>query len=316
LLTELGGVMTDPLYVATDADGVEHTTDGDIAWQLPSTGATTTARADHPLVLRDPAALLGVLEEAIHRAEPVGETAPSGDGTVHATAARLVSETGWGTGSATRFALSCADHVLGDARGVPLPDGTPLGKVVSDAQRVLDGIEPRPGGDLGYLGYVARLSALRRLHRERGELSDLASAAMVADEAKDVEALDDPAYATVVPIVDAVLAAIEALRHHVLPRSEMGLEDRAEEREQQRMLEGKLEIGVPTVTVTPTGPVMSGGGPKLLAHEPAWTSAREAARHARLAARDRGGPTGEEDERSWQASALASLLEPQKGLQT
>jgi hypothetical protein len=85
---------------------------------------------------------------------------------------------------------------------------------------------------------------------------------MVADVAKDVEALDDPAYATVVPVVDAVLAAIEALRHHVLPRSELGREDRAEEREQQRMLEGKLEIGIPTVVTTLFGSAMSGGGPK------------------------------------------------------
>jgi hypothetical protein len=254
--------MTDPLYVTTDADGVEHTANGDIVWRLPSTGTTTTAGADHPLVLRDSDALREVPDEAIFRAEPVGEATPSGDGTVDATSARLVVKTGWETESATRFALLCAEHVLGNARDVPLPDGTPLGKVVSDAQRVLDGIEPRPGEDLGYLGYVARLSALRRLHRERGELSDLAWAAMVADVAKDVEALDDPAYATVVPVVDAVLAAIEALRHHVLPRSELGREDRAEEREQQRMLEGKLEIGIPTVVTTLFGSAMSGGGPK------------------------------------------------------
>jgi len=308
--------MTDPLYVTTDADGVEHTADGDIVWQLPSTGATTTARADHPLVLRDSGALLEVLDEAIFRAEPVGEVTQSGDGTVHATSARLVVKTGWETESATRLALFCADHVLGNARDVPLPDGTPLGKVVSDAQRVLDELESRPGEDLGYLGYLARLSALRRLHREHGELSDLALAAMVEDEKKDVEALDDPAYATVVPVIDAVLAAIEALRHHALPRSEMGREDRAEQREQHRSLEGRSELGIPTVMVTPFGSAMSGGGPKLLAHEPAWTSAREAARHARMAARDRGGQTGEMDERSWQASALASLLEPREGLHT
>jgi hypothetical protein len=43
-------------------------------------------------------------------------------------------------------------------------------------------------------------------------------------------------------------------------------------------------------------------------YEPAWTAAREAARHARRASRGREEPDGEAAELSWQAARLEAVL--------
>jgi hypothetical protein len=48
--------------------------------------------------------------------------------------------------------------------------------------------------------------------------------------------------------------------------------------------------------------------PHLLRYDPAWTGAREAARHARSAMKDRNGADGEASELTWQAATLASIL--------
>jgi hypothetical protein len=296
--------VTEVLYVPTDSGGVEHAAEGPISWSLPGVGSPGRTERPAGLRLRTPVALLGALDEVIYRAEPLGEGDADADGILEVPAAQLVSKTPWGTEAATRFALSCADHVLGDKAEVQLPDGTSLGKVVTDAQRYLD-----EEASVGGLGYLAGLSALWHLHRDRRDISEITFGLMAEDEANDVEALEDPAYATVVPLVDAVLAAIEALRHHALSNGGQRGEDRRVEREQHKSLDEGSDLGIASPKVTPFGNVSLGGGPPLSAFEPAWTSAREAARHARIAARDAGGVAGEQSEREWQGATLGRLLE-------
>ncbi|MGD0743504.1 MAG: hypothetical protein ABSA31_09545 [Acidimicrobiales bacterium] len=299
--------MSEVLYVPVDEGGVEHAAAGDVAWALPGDdGVPVTTDAARGLVLRTPAALLDVLDEVIYRAEPVHGAAQVTDGAMTVSSARLTTRTPWGTESAARFALACASHVLGDRADLRLPDGSTLGEIAADAQHVLEETGPDSAERLGRL---ARLSDLWRLHREREELGDVAFDLALDDEAKNLDTFDDPAYESVVPVIDAVLAAITALRHYALPRSEVNREERREEREEHRALGTRSMYKPPTVQGTPFGSVMVGGGPRLGGGEPSWTGARESARHARLAARAAKGATGERGEREWQAAMLSSLLE-------
>jgi hypothetical protein len=298
--------VRESFYVPVDSKGIEHSAvSGKTAWRLPADGAAHLTESDHLLVLRQPQALLDVLDEQIYRAEPSSETEPGPDGTVAVSSARLVAKTHWGTEAATRFALDCATHILRDAGDVALPDGTPLAKVIDDARQVLDGIASE---SKDHLGYLARIRALRRLRRDRSEVAEVSFGLLIDDEARDIDALDDAAYASVIPVTDSVLAAIEALRHHVLPEFYIDIEDTREEHEEHQNTDRLRAISNPTVVVTPFGPIEF-GGPHVLSYEPAWAGAREAARHARLAAKDRHGGQGEADERSWQATMLASILE-------
>ena len=70
--------MNENLYVPTNAEGVEMTATGEIAWALPRASDTTTSPGDvvHAvsggrLVLRRPAALLEALDERIFAAEAI-----------------------------------------------------------------------------------------------------------------------------------------------------------------------------------------------------------------------------------------------------
>jgi len=302
----IGQNVNEPLYVPTDSKGIEHAATGEVAWQLPAGDVGQMTELGHPLVLRRPDALLDVLDERIYRVESLNDVKIAIDGTAVVPAARLVTQTCWDTGLATRFALDCAEHILTDTGDVSLPDGTSLMMVIAYARHVLDGITSEGTQRLGYL---ARVRALRRLRHERAEVADLSLGLLVADEARDADALDDAAYATVIPITDSVLAAIEALRHHVLPEFYMDIEDAREEHEAHRDLDSQRPVSLGTIVSTPLGLVESGRG--ILTYEPAWSGAREAARHARLAAKDRHGAKGEANQRVWQATLLASILEQQ-----
>jgi hypothetical protein len=106
-----------------------------------------------------------------------------------------------------------------------------------------------------------------------------------------------------------VLAAIEALRHHVLPHLYRRVDDRLEEVEEDHAMEGR-DAAVTRqahLVMTPFGG--SWTGRYVLPYEPAWTSARAAARHARQAMRDRSGEAAERAERTSQAERLEALLE-------
>lgn len=299
-------MMGEILYVSTDSEGVEHPPSGAVVWNLPPDTAPTVAADGTTLVLRLPTALLEVLEEMIHRAEPIGSATKGEGGEIAVSSARLVEGTPWNTESATRFALDCAEHVLTEVPEAVLPSGTRLVEIIAGARALLDGAEP--GAD-HRLGFVARLAGLRRLRQHRSEVADFSLAQMFADEVKDLDALDDPAYATSVAVTDAVLGAIEALRHHVLPHPFGTFDDQIVENEEDKSLdrEAPMSLPVPPQT-TPFGPVMFGGGEGVLRYEPSAVAAREAARHARMAAKGRAGDAGEESERSWQAARLEALL--------
>lgn len=304
---DMSGISgTDHFYVATSATGVENNAGGAVPWALPVANSPTAAVSGQWLTLRTAIGLLDVLDEFIYLAEPLGEVTPSGTGTVHVRSAQLVSQANWNTEIATRFALSCAEHTLGVAGELALPDGTKLAEVITDARTLLDELEP---GSAQRLGYLARLSALRRLHKERAELGDVTLEVLSEDESHDLAALDDPAYTTVIPITDAVLAATEALRHHLLPSFDTTHENAKAERAQHDVVDGNVELKTPTTIVTPFGSALVGGGPHMSWYDPSWVGAREAARHSRMAALDRGGVDAENAERSWQAGTLSEFLE-------
>jgi hypothetical protein len=182
--------VSESLYVATDSKGVEHASTGAIPWSLPDAEGIHVTELGHPLVLRRLDALLDVLDQSVYRAEALFDVDLDLVGTVSVPAARLVARAHWNTEVATRFALDCADHLLSKAEDLVLPDGSSLAKVIVDARQVLDGINPGAGDRLGYL---SKLRALRRLRHERSEISALALELMVEDEARDLDALEDPA---------------------------------------------------------------------------------------------------------------------------
>jgi hypothetical protein len=301
---KIGDEVDQSLYVATDANGVEHSATGRVAWKLPVEGAGQATTLGHPLVLRQPRALLEVLDERIYLAEAPKDVEIGSDGTVSVPSAQLNAQTHWDAAAATRFALDCADHLLSEVGDVSLPDGTSLSKVTNDARKMLEGTATN---SMEHLGRLARLSALRRLRHERGEITALSLEELGEDDRKDIDAFDDPAYATVVTITDSVLAAIEALRHFVLPALYIDQEDAKENREQYAIEDRPTSLPTPTMVSTPLGPVML-HLPDWLPYDPAWAGAREAARHARLAMRDHGGADGEASELNWQAATLASIL--------
>ena len=296
--------MSQSLYVATDSNGVEHSATGQVAWKLPVEGVGQLTDLGHPLVLREPRALLEVLDEHIYLAASPngGEIGP--DGTVSVPTAQLNGQTRWNAAAATKFALDCADHLLREVGDVSLPDGTSLATVTADARQLLDG---NASDSMEHLGQLARLRALRRLRHERTEITAVSLKELDEADRKDMDALDDPAYSTVITVTDSVLAAIEALRHYVIPAFYADNEDAKENREQYANEDRETSLPTPTMIVTPLGPVML-HAPHLLPYDPAWTGAREAARHARQAMKDRGGAEAEANELTWQAAALASIL--------
>jgi hypothetical protein len=297
--------MTDQLYVATGRTGVEHAAAGPVRWTLPARGdGVTVAAAGQSLHLRPPGALLDVLEAEIYEAVPVGDATTRAQGVVSVGSARLVRRTGWDTRTAALFAIDCAAHAVDGSPWATLPDGTPPGDVLDDARRAVEGASDS-GTDR--LDYWARVSALRRMRRDRDELAELSRGLVVEDEARDVDAVDDPDYATVIPAADAVLVAIEALRHHLLPHLYTEITDKLEEAAEVHNLDRRTAMSTPTVIATPFGPTVA-GAPLILQYEPAWAGAREAARHARQAAKDRGGHSAEIAEGAWQTAALTAVL--------
>jgi hypothetical protein len=295
--------MNEDLYVATDAHGVEHSPSGRIQWPL-SGWSPGDVDMGQPVTLRQASSLLDYLDERIFVVDSSEQKRLSDDSTVVVNKAHVVSETPWNVQLAVEFALDCAERPLDEFGDAALPDGRSLKAVLQDAR----GIVGRGDSEAAQpLHYLARLRALRRLKNERADIADDSLSELLVDEKKDVDAFDDPDYEELAPITDAVLAAIEALRHHVLPHLYVLLEDAEEEHIEHADLDRKTAMPVPTPVVTPFGGGEV-GAPHMLKYEPAWTSAREAARHARIAVRDRSGEAGETAERSWQADRLDELL--------
>lgn len=293
-------------YVSTDARGVEHGADGAVHWCLPTegrAGETDGAR----LLLRRPAGLLDVLDELIFESVAIGPVTPAGEEAIATTRARLVRQTRWGVGPAAGFALECAAHVLEGVGDVVLPSGITLDRAVTDGRRALQGDGDE---DHEHLLRLAELGSLRRLLRDRRLLRASLGIGLAEDNARDLDAIDDPAFDEVRTTVDAVLAALEALRHHLLPSSFRRLEDHREEGEAHKVERAASSMSQAVVVETPWGPGMLGGH-TALSGEPAWTAARDAARHARDTAKARAGgdKKAAEEERRWQAARLSTVLD-------
>jgi hypothetical protein len=293
--------VSDHLYVATGADGIERSAGGEIVWRLPDDSAGTAGEsvtASVPLVLRRSKSLLDALDERVYRVEALDAPKDLGD-EVEATSARLVSRAHWDTDSAARFAIDCAEHALEGAPNAALPDGEELAPILAGARLVLERDER---GSDERLGFLARLSAVRRLRRIRDSLSDAILASTTKDLGDDLDVVDDPKWATLAAGQEAVLAALEAVRHVALPRYVRSREEAVDEHPG-----GEPRSSSPVV-MTPWGAVALGAEHQS-PYVPAWTAARDAAIRAREAARDRSGEEAGSAELAWQARRLEEILE-------
>ncbi|MGA3354030.1 MAG: hypothetical protein ABSD85_12725 [Acidimicrobiales bacterium] len=284
------------LFVATDTDGLQHHDGYRRLWPLPVPEAEgwrpgEVAEPDEhgaPVTL-EASELLEQLGERIFVAEPVGVSG----------AARLVAGTLWSELTAATFALDCVDHVLGIVPGsaeAELPGGGTLGAIIASARQY---ISNGAGTDTQRLGIVSRIAAARRLRRESTAIGDAAFTAAAQAEGLGVDVWSDPAWETLAAARDAVLAAVEAVRHVALPflaERETRKYEALEERKSADV--GELD--------TPWGRfAVGGGGPKYV---PSWVSARDAAERARQAAADLGGPEAGDAEQSWQVERLLERL--------
>jgi hypothetical protein len=287
-------------FVATDSDGVQHHEGFRRQWPLPVPGAdgwepgAVVEPDEHgkPVVL-DADALLDQLGERIFVAELVRD-----DGT-----ARLVGGTSWSEPAAAMFALDCVEHVLEIVPGsaqAELPVGGTLGEIIASAREYLS---TGAGTDTQRLGFVSRMAAARRLRHESTAIGDAAFAAAAHAEGEGVDIMSDPAWETLAAARDAVLAAVEAVRHVALPF----LADR-ETRKYEAHEERRAAADVDEVD-TPWGRfAVGGGGPR---YAPAWVSARDAAERSREAAADLEGSETGATERSWQVKRLLERLIPE-----
>jgi hypothetical protein len=282
-------------FVATDADGLQHHDGHRRRWPLPVREGAVWQPGDvvepdehgAPVVL-DAGQLLDQLGECVFVAEPAGD----------AGAARLVAGTSWSEKEAAAFALDCVEHILEIVPGsadAELPDGGTLGAIIASARQYLE----TGTGDAHRLGFISRIAASRRLRRESTAIGDAAFTAATQAEGQGVDILSDPAWETLAAARDAVLAAVEAVRHVAFPFLADRETRRYEAHEERRVAE------VDQVD-TPWGRFAVGGaGPK---YAPSWVAARDAAERSRQAAADLSGPAAGDAERSWQVGRLVERL--------
>lgn len=283
-------------FVATDADGLQHHDGYRRRWSLPvreangwRPGDVVEADEHGAVVLLDAGELLDQLGECVFVAEPA----------VQAGSARLVAGTSWSEKQAASFALDCVEHILDIVPGsadAELPDGGTLGAIIVSAREYL---ETGTGSDVHRLGFVSRIAAARRLRRESTAIGDAAFTAAAQAEGQGVDIWSDPAWGTLAATRDAVLAAVEAVRHVAFPF----LVDR-----ETRRYEAHEEHKVAEVDQvdTPWGRFAVGGaGPK---YAPSWVAAHDAAERSRQAATDLSGPTVGQAERTWQIARLKERL--------
>lgn len=283
-------------FVATDAEGMQHHEGRWTRWSLPTLqgsswlpGDVLGAESDGTPVMLSAGQLLDELAERIYLAEPVGD-----DG-----AARLVRGTSWSARVAADFALDCVDHILGvvaGARDAELPGGGTLGAIIVSARQYLS---TQAGDEAQRLGLVSRIAAARRLRRESTAIGDAAFTAATQAEGEGIDVSSDAAWETLAAAHDAVLSAVEAVRHVAVPFLAQREARRYEARE-----DGK---GVEVDEVdTPWGRfAVGGGGPNYV---PSSIAARDAAERSRQAAIDLDGPQAGDAERDWQAARLVERL--------
>lgn len=298
--------MSQQLYVPTDARGTQYVGDDEIHWSLPEQapdgvlqpGAPVAAGPGSPLRLFT---LEGLFEHGfgerifLARIEAASGAEVTGFG-VECDAAHLLAETAWSITGAARLAVDCASHVLGDRAATPLAGGSSLGQVLEACRAWLEHADEDAGG---VLGRVARLATARRLRKRGAEVGELAFALALVDEDEDLDTFDDPDWAAVAAARDAVLAAVEALRHTAFPHL-------VEDENVRWELDSGASAEPPEVVGTPWGNFMAGRRSGIV---PAWVAARDAAERARQAAEDTGGAAAREAEASWQVERLAEALD-------
>ena len=284
-------------FLATDTNGLQHHDGYKRQWHLPTPGADGWQPGEavepdehgRPVVF-SAAELLDQLGERVFVAEDID--ADSG-------AARLLAPTAWSETTAASFALDCVEHLLGIVPGsaeADLPGGGTLGAIIASARQY---IAEGAGSDTARLGLVSRIAAARRLRREGTAIGDAAFTAATQAEGQGIDIWSDPAFETLAAARDAVLAAVEAVRHVALPF----LAERETRKYEAR--EERKSADVDEVD-TPWGRFAVGGaGPKYM---PSWVSARDAAERSRQAAADLAGTEGAEAERAWQLERLAQHL--------
>jgi hypothetical protein len=291
--------MSSPTYfVPTDARGAQLYGGEVTEWPLPAQddgveatpGAFVEPGAGTKLELLDLDGLLDSLGERIFVAEQSGQPGPNG-----LAQARLVAETSWSIHGAARFALECAEHVLADPHGTKLPSGASLADILGAAHRYLDG-SGSDEGELGLLQRVSRLATARRLRQQSSEVADMAFDVTVEDEAQDLDALDDPAWSALASVRDAVLSAVEAIRHDALP----WLFD-----VENKRYGSEFDATGSEIVGTPWGSYL---GNRRTGVIPAWTAARDAAERARQALADANGDGAGATERAWQRARLEVAL--------
>lgn len=276
-------------FVATDEDGRQGHADEVTAWSFPevSNGTLTPGK-----VVR--AAPSGVrllsLDELLEDLGACIFVADDSDGEP-----QLSAETAWTPLAAARFALDCADHVLGRLAGSADVART-LGDVVAAARSWLDKSE---GADTGLLGRFSRLAMARRLRHEGDVAGGLAFDFAVDAEAAGVDVFEDANWTAAAATRDAVLAAVEAVRQHGAPHLVQAENARYEE-------SASSSAGALSATFeTPWGPFHAGVRAGVV---PAWTAAAEAAERARQSAGDDSGAAAAEAERAWQRARLLAAL--------
>jgi hypothetical protein len=282
--------LTQQLYVPIDANGAQWWDSTHRRWPLPEAAPGESVEGD--LILYTASGLLGRLDERIYKAEAAGEPPATSDheGEVTAASAKLMAATSWDGFCAARFALDCAAHVAGEAAGAALPDGTTLAEVLDRARAWLDQADESESG-LG--SRLRQLAICRRLRRSGKDLGDLAFSKVAADIGADLDMLDDPEWTSIASARDAILAAVEAVQHAVMPQvTEI----------QSRRYEHFVREGDAATAKTLTA---------TRAHQawvPYWTAADDSAERARQAAADSGGADGAASELAWQADLLAGAL--------
>jgi hypothetical protein len=286
------------LYVSTSEQGIERTPDREVLWELPKASDTPQPAAPthgERLVLRNAASLLDVIDDLVFVAEPLEAGVEEAHSVLVVRSARLLRRTPWDPTSAALFALDCAAHVLGESGGVELPGGITLAGALDDARSYLSEDDEQAGGRLGRL---ARFSAARRLRRAGETIGDVAHGLFEEDVQRDLDANLDATWATTAAAGDAVLAAVEALRHVAAPRYVAAREETAE----------RDETGSPVLAAgpwqTPWGPVMLG-----VEHDSPYLPAGALAREAAFRAREAVGVEAAESERRFQAERLSEVLE-------
>jgi len=307
-------IPTDALFVTTDRHGRQFHDGAETIWALPAAadrgddgsggeqGTVVRAPAGGRVPLLDLDGLLDELGERIFVARQVGDTA------------ELVSETAWSLRGAARFALDCAEHVTAGRPAHAMPSGDSLLAVLSQARAWLD---DAPGADAALLGRVARVATIHRLRRKGAELADLAFAAAIDNEADAESLFEDERWTAIAAAQEAVLAAVEALRHEAFPH----FVEAGNVRYEESVTAGRSP-GAAAADVVAEGAVAAAGeaaGNPTAAwglftpgrHSgivPAWVAATEAAERARQSAEDAGGAPAAEAERAWQRECLLRHL--------